>query len=77
MNVKIAVITGASSGVGVQFFNAITEKCKDLDEIWLVARRADRLKELAEKSNVKTRALSLDLQDRNALREFLELVKEK
>lgn len=72
---KIAVITGASSGVGVQFFNAITEKCKDLDEIWLVARRADRLKELAEKSNVKTRALSLDLQDRNALREFLELVK--
>ena len=35
---KIAVITGASSGMGREFVYAI-DKEFDLDEIWVIARR--------------------------------------
>ena len=45
---KIAVVTGASSGMGREFVYAI-DKEFDLDEIWAIARRADRLEELQEK----------------------------
>ena len=42
---KIAVVTGASSGMGRDFVYAI-DKEYELDEIWVIARRADRLEEL-------------------------------
>ena len=35
---KIAVITGASSGMGLEFAKAIDTE-ETLDEIWLIARR--------------------------------------
>ena len=41
---KIAVITGASSGIGQEFVKAI-DKAFTLDEIWVIARQADRLDE--------------------------------
>ena len=41
---KIAVITGASSGMGREFARRIEEKYRsELDEIWLIARRRERL----------------------------------
>lgn len=42
---KIAVITGASSGMGREFVYAI-DKDIELDELWVIARREDRLLEL-------------------------------
>ena len=45
---KIAVITGASSGMGLEFAKAIDTE-ETLDEIWLIARRRERLEELAKK----------------------------
>ena len=44
---NIAIITGASSGLGVEFLKEISAVYPSLDEIWLVARREDRLIELA------------------------------
>lgn len=44
---KIAVITGASSGLGVEFTKTIIKQYPKLDEIWIIARRKDRLKNLA------------------------------
>ena len=44
---KIAVITGASSGIGREFVYAVDQKFQ-LDEIWVIARRAERLEELKE-----------------------------
>ena len=35
---KIAVITGASSGMGLEFAKAIDRE-EQLDELWLIARR--------------------------------------
>ncbi len=43
---RVAVITGASSGFG-RLFAVELEKNLDLEEIWLVARRGDRLEETA------------------------------
>ena len=62
---KIAVITGASSGMGREFVYAI-DKEFDLDEIWVIARREEKLKELGEKCRAKVRPIALDLTDRES-----------
>ena len=43
----IAMVTGASSGMGREFVRQIWQAYKSLDEIWLVARREEALKDLA------------------------------
>lgn len=43
----IAVITGASSGLGQEYVRQCVNQLPTLDEIWLVARRKDRLETLA------------------------------
>ena len=44
---KVAVVTGASSGLGVQFAEVLAEAGAD---VAIVARRLDRLEAFAEKS---------------------------
>ena len=71
---KIAVITGASSGIGREFVYAVDKK-ESFDEIWVIARRAERLEELKEKCRNTLRALALDLsakEDLDAYRALLE-----
>ena len=46
---KIAVITGASSGMGQESAIGLWEQFSGLDEIWAVGRRKDRLEKLEEK----------------------------
>ena len=41
---SIAVITGASSGLGVCYIDAVTKLFPEIDELWLIARREERLK---------------------------------
>lgn len=57
---KIGIITGASSGLGREFAKEIDRTVK-LDEIWLIARREDRLKELSAQLSHPCRVLPLDL----------------
>ena len=59
---RIAVITGASSGIGREFVFAVDRKYS-FDEIWVVARRAERLEELKGKCRNPVRPLALDLAD--------------
>ena len=47
---RIAVITGASSGIGREFVRQIPKCYKRLDEIWLVARSTDKLKKIKEET---------------------------
>lgn len=44
---NIAIITGASSGLGRAYALKFIKDCKDLDEIWVIARRTKKLDELA------------------------------
>ena len=43
---RTAVVTGASSGLGREFVKQLSEEGK-LDEIWVIARRREKLEELA------------------------------
>ena len=52
---KIAVITGASSGMGWECAIRLWEQFPGLDEIWAVGRRKERLVKLEEKVNIPVR----------------------
>ncbi len=59
---KIGIITGASSGLGKEFYRVICRRHPELDEIWIVARREERLKRLAEEyPDRKTVPVPMDL----------------
>ena len=68
---RIAIITGASSGLGKGFAEAI-ENEMTLDEIWLIARREERLQEVAGKLAAKAIPLALDLAKEEGLQRFHE-----
>lgn len=70
---KIAVITGASSGIGREFVYAVDSRM-DFDEIWVIARRAERLCELKEKCRNKIRPVALDLSDASAIEEYKSML---
>lgn len=59
---KIAVVTGASSGMGREFALQLAEE-KEAEELWVIARRADRLEELKNVIAKPVKVLALDLTD--------------
>ena len=65
---KIAVITGASSGMGREFVLQLSRE-KQFDEMWVIARRTDRLEALKNEVNVPIRPISLDLTKDESIRE--------
>lgn len=73
---KIAVITGASSGIGREFAVQIARKYGKLDEIWLVARRKDLMQELEKHLRVPVRIFAMDLADDTDLHQFKEYLEE-
>ena len=57
---KIAIITGASSGMGREFVYAL-DRDEEFDELWVIARRRERLEALRERVRARVRVLELDL----------------
>ena len=57
----IAVVTGATSGMGRESAIQLWEQFKGLDEIWAVGRRKDRLEQLKDLIGIPVRVFSLDL----------------
>lgn len=58
---KIAIVTGASSGMGRETAIQLSDQFGGLSEIWLIARREERLKELVEELTVPARIFAIDL----------------
>lgn len=52
MTKKVVIITGASSGMGKEFAMQISKRLRNVDEVWLIARRKDRLEELRDEINM-------------------------
>ena len=57
----IAIVTGASSGLGNEFAKRLDEE--GLDEIWVSARRRDRLEALAANLKSPVKIVDGDLTD--------------
>lgn len=71
---KIAIITGASSGMGRQTALEIGDRFAGIEEIWLIARRKERLEELRGQTAAKVRCLAMDVtcqEDRDGLARIL------
>lgn len=60
---KIAVITGASSGMGREMAFQLADRFDVLEEIWLIARRKERLEELRGQFPANIRCFALDITD--------------
>ena len=60
MGKKIAVVTGASSGMGREFVRQL-DASEPFDEIWAIARHPEALEELQTGLRAKLRLLPLDL----------------
>ncbi len=70
---RIAVITGASSGMGREFVTRLDGQSA-FDELWLIARRQDKLEELASLTHAKVRAIPLDLGRAEAIEAYQALL---
>lgn len=72
---NIAVITGASSGLGQEFALQIDSLFHNMDEIWLIARREERLEELSRLLKTKSRVIEMDVTNNGQMKLFVELLK--
>jgi short-subunit dehydrogenase len=69
----IAIITGASSGIGNEYaHHADAEGI--YDEIWVIARRTERLEQLALECTTPVRCLSLDLSQRSSTTQLADTI---
>lgn len=74
---NIAIITGASSGIGMEYARQMDLHFKSIDEFWLAARRKDRLEELAGTLRHKCRVLDMDITEDGQLNRLEGLLREK
>ena len=74
---KIAIVTGASSGMGREMVYLLADHFAALEEIWVIARRKDRLEELVGKVPVSLRILPFDLSDEEDLCMLSGLLKQE
>ena len=68
---RIAIVTGASSGMGREFVLELSQYVQ-VDEIWAIARREEALKAL--KAEVPVRPVPLDLCDSQSFARFAALL---
>ena len=73
---KIAVITGASSGIGKEFATRISAY-GELDEVWVIARNLQKLEELRSKIPFSLKTISLDLSKNESFEEYEKLLSEE
>ena len=74
---KTAVITGASSGLGREYVKQVIKSHPEITDFWLIARRYDKMKELAyEFQGKKFNILALDLSNPESFAEYKKQLEE-
>ena len=66
---KIAILTGATGGLGREFLKQILHE--DIDEVWAIARNKEKLSELEKKYGKKVIPITLDLSESSSF-EYLK-----
>ena len=59
---NIAIVTGASSGIGREFVKLLLGR-GELDEIWIIARSAERLQSMVTEFGDKLKPVPMDMSD--------------
>ena len=73
---KIAVITGASSGMGQEFARQLSYR-ERFDEVWVIARREERLIALQEELVIPMRILPMDLTKKESFEQYKALLEQE
>ena len=73
---KIAIVTGASSGMGREFVRQL-HSYVEADEIWAVARRKGNLEALKGETPIPVRSIVLDLLQPESFTVFAKLLAEE
>ena len=76
MEKRIAIVTGASSGMGRDFVRLIYNEYS-VQEIWTVARRREMLEGLKRELGESIRVLPFDLTDDDSIEEIEKLLKKE
>ncbi len=72
---KVAVITGATSGMGAEFVRQMVRYMPHIDEFWLIARREDVLLSIAERYPTKGfRLFPMDLEKERSWEKYREVL---
>lgn len=66
---RIAVITGASGGIGREYVSLLAKE-SNVDEIWALARNKEKLGALADGADLPVRAFSVDVSDPDSVKSF-------
>lgn len=72
----IAIITGASSGIGEQFAVEF-QRTAGINEFWFVARRRERMEALRDRLGVKARIITADLTTMDGVGEVRRALEEE
>lgn len=72
---NIALIIGASGGMGREFARLVCRE-REVDELWLVARREDKLQEVKAECDKPVRLFASDVTSREAREELLIALRE-
>lgn len=73
---NIAIITGASSGIGQEYFHALTQR-ESFDEVWVIARSKEKLEALQATTTAKLRVFALDLSQKESTDEIARALGEE
>lgn len=71
---KIALITGASSGLGAEYIRRLDTA---VDEIWAIARRRERLEALGKETGTAVRPIPMDLTRPESIEKLHALLEEE
>ncbi len=74
---NIIVITGASSGIGMEFAMQMDESFSNVEEFWLVARNQEKMEEAARVLQHRTRLFPMDLTDEEKMNGLERALKEE
>lgn len=73
---RVGIVTGASSGLGRAYAQRL-DKSGQVDELWLIARREERLTRLADTLEKPCRILALDLTGEESMTLLRDLLEEE
>ncbi len=73
---KIAIVTGASSGIGKTFCTMLPNYF-EFDEVWVIARRKENLEKLKEELPYATKVIPMDLTEAQSFTTLKSLLEEE